>query len=63
MFDFAILVVMLGIAVSLGLGLYFLVKDRGRTNRTVISLSVRAGLAVVLLLLLAVGFMTRYGTL
>lgn len=63
MFDFAILVVMLGIAVSLGLGLYFLVKDRGRTNRTVISLSVRVGLSVVLLFLLAVGFMTRYGTL
>lgn len=61
MFNFTILLVMLGIIVSLALGLYFLVKDRGRTERTVISLSVRVGLAVLLLILLAYGFVTRYG--
>lgn len=60
MFDLLIYVVMLGIIVSLGAGLYFLVKDRGETERTVKSLSVRVGLAIVLLVLLAIGFISRY---
>ncbi len=59
MFDILILVVMFGILVSLGVGLFFLVRDRGRTERTVISLSVRVGLSVLLLALLAFGFMSR----
>ncbi len=60
MFDLLIYVVMLGIIVSLGAGLYFLVKDRGETERTVKSLTVRVGLAIVLLVLLAIGFISRY---
>jgi cytochrome bd-type quinol oxidase subunit 2 len=60
MFDFLIILVMVGIIVSLGLGLYFLVKDRGKTERTVRSLTVRVGLAVFLLVLLALGFINRY---
>jgi len=60
MFDLLIILVMIGIIVSLGLALYFLVKDRGKTERTVRSLSVRVGLAVLLLVLLAVGFISRY---
>lgn len=60
MFDFLIVLVMVGIIVSLGLGLYFLVKDRGKTERTVWSLTVRVGLAILLLVLLALGFMSRY---
>ena len=59
MFDILILVVMFGILVSLGAGLIFLVRDRGRTERTVISLSVRVGLSVLLLILLAFAFMSR----
>ena len=59
MFDFLIIVVMIGIIVSLGLGLYFLVKDRGKTERTVWSLTARVSLAVVLLIILALGFMSR----
>lgn len=62
MFDFLIALVMVGIIVSLGLGLYFLVKDRGKTERTVRSLTVRVGLAILLLLLLALGFMSRYAS-
>lgn len=62
MFDLLIILVMLGIIVSLGLGLYFLVMDRGKTERTVKSLSVRVGLAVLLLILLAFGFMARYAS-
>ena len=60
MIDFLIIVVMLGILVSLGCGLYFLVRDRGKTQRTVVSLSIRVALAVLLLVLLALGFMSRY---
>ena len=60
MLNVLIVVVMLGIFASLGSGLYFLVQDRGKTDRTVISLSVRVGLAIMLLVLLAVGFISRY---
>ena len=60
MIDFLIVIVMLGIFASLGSGLYFLVHDRGKTARTVVSLSIRVALAVLLLVLLAVGFITRY---
>lgn len=59
MIDILIVLVMLGIVVSLGSGLYYLVKDRGETERTVKSLTVRVGLAIVLLVILAFGFMTR----
>ena len=59
MIDLLIIVVMLGIFVSLGSGLYFLVRDRGKTERTVISLSIRVALAILLLLLLAIGFISR----
>ena len=60
MFDFLIIIVMFGILVSLGSGLYFLVRDRGKTERMVVSLSIRVALAVLLLVLLAIGFMSRY---
>ena len=60
MFDLLILAVMLGILVSLGAGLFFLVRDRGRSERTVISLSIRMALSVLLLVLLAWGFANRF---
>ena len=60
MLDFAIIIVLLGIFASLGSGLYFLVRDHGKTDRTVISLSIRVALAILLLVLLAVGFVSRY---
>ncbi len=60
MIDLLIIVVMLGILVSLGYGLYFLVRDRGKTERMVVSLSIRVALAVALLVLLALGFISRY---
>ena len=59
MFDILIVIVLLGILVSLGFGLYFLVRDRGKTERMVVSLSIRVALAVLLLVLLALGFMSR----
>ena len=60
MLDFFIITVLLGIFASLGSGLYFLVRDRGKTDRTVISLSIRVTLAILLLVLLAGGFVSRY---
>lgn len=60
MFNLLILMVMLGILVSLGAGLFFLVRDRGRSERTVISLSIRVALSVLLLVLLAWGFANRF---
>jgi type III secretory pathway component EscT len=62
MLDLLIIVVMLGILASLGAGLYFLVRDRGQSERTVISLSIRVGLAVVLLILLAWGLTHRFSS-
>ena len=60
MIDILIIIVMIAIIISLGCGLYFLVKDRGETDRALISLSFRVGLAVLLLALLAIGFMSRF---
>ena len=60
MINLLIILVMIGIILSLGFGLYFLVKDSGKTERTVWSLTIRVGLAALLLIILAVGFMTRY---
>ncbi len=60
MLDFLIIVVMLGILISLSSGLFFLVRDRGKTERTVVSLSIRVALAILLLILLALGFLSRF---
>jgi hypothetical protein len=60
MLNILIILTMSGIIISLGMGLYFLVKDRGETKRTVWSLTIRVGLAVLLLVILAIGFMSRY---
>lgn len=62
MFNTLILLVMLGIVVSLGLALYYLVVDSAKSERTVMSLTVRVSLAGLLLILLAIGFYYRYGS-
>ncbi|HKQ83547.1 MAG TPA: twin transmembrane helix small protein [Steroidobacteraceae bacterium] len=61
MLNVLIIVVMIGILVSLGAGLFFLVRDRGRSERTVVSLTIRVALSVLLLVLLAWGFFARSG--
>ncbi len=60
MFNLLIVIVMLAILISLGSGLVFLVLDRGKTERTVISLSVRVALSILLLALLGWGFWSRF---
>lgn len=47
-----ILVLLLGIVASLFSGLYFVFKDKGTTNRAVISLTVRIALSVLVFVLL-----------
>ena len=49
---FVILVLLLGIVASLFSGLYFVFKDKGTTNRAVISLTVRIALSVLVFVLL-----------
>ena len=60
MYNILILAVMFVILVSLGSGLFFLVRDRGKTQRTVIAMSVRVGFSLLLLALLAWGFVFKY---
>jgi hypothetical protein len=60
MLNLVILVVMLGILVSLGAGLFFLVRDPGKSERIVVSLTVRVALSLLLLALLAWGFANKF---
>ena len=48
----AVVAIFIGVLASLGSGLFFLVKDKGRSERTVRALTVRVGISVVLLVLL-----------
>lgn len=43
---------------NLGAGLYYMMVDKGKTDRTVKSLSWRIGLSVLLILLVIVGILT-----
>lgn len=44
------------IVASLGSGLYYLIKDKGQSDRTVKALTVRIVLSITLFLLLMLGF-------
>lgn len=43
---------------NLGAGLYYMMVDKGQTNRTVKSLTWRIGLSVALILLVVAGILT-----
>ena len=45
---------------NLGAGLYYMMVDKGRTNRTVKSLSWRIGLSVGLIILVVIGITTGF---
>ena len=47
-----ILILLLAVVASLFSGLYFVYKDKGTTNRAVISLTIRIALSVLVFLLL-----------
>ncbi|MDR9406886.1 MAG: twin transmembrane helix small protein [Spiribacter sp.] len=54
----AILVTLLVIVASLGSGLFYLMKDRGDSRRTLNALILRIALSVILFLLILLGFLT-----
>ena len=56
----AIVLLLLATLVSLFSGLFFLVKDEGRTSRVVNALTVRVSLAVLTVALIAWGFYTGH---
>jgi hypothetical protein len=47
-----ILILLLAVIVSLFSGLYFVYKDKGQTNRAVISLTIRIALSVLVFVIL-----------
>jgi hypothetical protein len=53
-----IVLFLLGIIGSLFSGLFFLMKDKGTSERTVRALTVRVSLSVLLFILLMIGFAT-----
>jgi cytochrome bd-type quinol oxidase subunit 2 len=58
LFKSLIFILIILILLSLTGGLFFLTKDKGKTNRTVYSLTIRVILSVSLFLLLILGFAT-----
>jgi cytochrome bd-type quinol oxidase subunit 2 len=57
-FKALVILLLLVILVALSSGMFFLVKDKGESDRTVKSLTVRIVLSVALFLLLFIGFAT-----
>ncbi len=53
-----VILFILVILASLGSALYYMVKDRGTTQRTAKALTIRIALSIVLFLLLALGLQT-----
>lgn len=51
-----ILVLLLAVLVSLFSGLYFVYKDKGQSNRAVISLTIRISLSVLVFVILMVSY-------
>jgi hypothetical protein len=47
---------LLGIVISLGSGLYYLVNDKGESKKMVKALSIRVGLSVLLFILLLIAW-------
>ena len=56
MFKIFIILFLIFILYSLGSGLYFLVRDKSRSNRVVKALSWRIGLSLLLFILLFVAY-------
>jgi len=55
---FIVLLLLGFIVISLFSGLYFLVKDKGQTNRTANALSVRIGLSIVVIVIIMIAGVT-----
>ena len=57
-FKTVIVVLLLVILISLASGLVFLIRDKGKSDRTVKSLTLRIVLSIALFILLFIGFAT-----
>lgn len=53
-----IVLLLLAVLVSLSSGMFFLVHDKGETDRTVKSLTIRISLSIALFLMLIIGYFT-----
>lgn len=53
-----IIVVLIAILGSLFSGMYFMIRDRGRSTRSVKALSIRIGLSMLLFALLVIAYLT-----
>jgi succinate dehydrogenase/fumarate reductase cytochrome b subunit len=53
-----ILIILAAIVFNLGAGLYFMMTDKGQTDRTVKALTRRIGLSVLLIILVIIGILT-----
>lgn len=58
MFKTVIVIIFVLIIITLFVGLYFLLKDQSRSRRTVQSLALRVSLAMLLLIIILLGFYT-----
>ena len=58
LFKIVVVLMLIIILGALSSGMFFLVRDKGTTNRTVQSLTVRIALSIVLFVLLLIGFAT-----
>ena len=59
MFTTIVIVILLAaIIYNLGAGLYFMMTDKGQTDRTVKALTRRIGLSVLLIVLVIIGILT-----
>lgn len=58
LFKILIIILLIVILASLSSGMFFLVRDKGKSDRTVKSLTVRIVLSVLLFALLFIGFAT-----
>lgn len=59
-FRLIVIAILAAIIFSLGSGLYYLVKDRGRSDRVVRALTVRIALSIGLVVILLVGLATGW---
>ena len=53
-----IFILLAAIVFNLGAGLYFMMTDKGQTDRTVKALTRRIGLSVLLIILVIIGILT-----
>jgi hypothetical protein len=57
-FKIIIVLLLLAVLVSLASGMFFIVHDKGESDRTVKSLTVRITLSIALFLMLIIGYFT-----